>query len=46
MWPLFPHLAAHWGMDVGYTLTLLRFDDDLVLRDLVQAVGDPQWLCQ
>lgn len=28
-------------MDVGYTLTLLRLDDDLVLRDLVQAVGDP-----
>lgn len=39
-----PYLAARWGMDVGYTLTLLRLDDDMVLRDLVQAVGDPQLL--
>ncbi|WP_157120449.1 hypothetical protein [Nocardia fusca] len=39
-----PYLAAHWGTDVGYTLTLLRLDDDLVLRDLVQAVEDPQLL--
>jgi hypothetical protein len=28
-------------MDVGDMLALLRLDDDLVLRDLVQAVGDP-----
>ncbi|MFD4406696.1 hypothetical protein ACFWPH_28435 [Nocardia sp. NPDC058499] len=31
-------------MEVGYTLALLRLDDDLVLRDLVRAVSDPALL--
>ncbi|WP_033247092.1 hypothetical protein [Nocardia carnea] len=31
-------------MEVGETLALLRLDDDLVLRDLVRAVGDPALL--